>query len=490
MKNSVKKNYAYNVIYQIINIFVPIVTTPYVSRVLGVDAIGNFSYTASIVSYFSLFATLGFSIYGQREIAYRAKDTIAISILFYEIQSFKFISTASCVLLLLLFTHFFADTDYKTILYIQTLTVVAVFFDISWLFQGLENFKITVMRNLIVKIIGLVLIFTFVHRSEDLELYIVLQCCTQLVGNISLWKYLPKYICRVEKSLVKPFENTRKMLELFVPMIAIQVYTVLDKTMIGGLTNSSYENGCYEQVTKIVAVLMAIITSLGVVMLPTMASIYAEQNLEKLKKIAEKAYCYVIFISCPLGFGLISISDTFVPFFLGNGYDKSVPLLKIYALVLLIIPLSNIAGYAILTPIGQHNKGTLAVILGALINFCFNLVLIPKLLSVGAAISSVIAEAFVTIIHLIFIRKYIHVTTVVKYYISQVLISTFMCVCVYFSGIYLKGILNTEIIVLCIQVMIGIVVFLFIQLLIVKEPLLLDLLKHLFQMRKNNFKEL
>ena len=275
MKNSIKKNYAYNVIYQIVNIFVPIITTPYVSRVLGVDAIGNYSFTASIVSYFSLFATLGFSIYGQREIAYRAKDTMAISILFYEIQSFKFISTASCVLLLLLFTHFFADTDYKTILYIQTLTVVAVFFDISWLFQGLENFKITVMRNLIVKIIGLVLIFTFVHRSEDLELYIVLQCCTQLVGNISLWKYLPKYICRVEKSLVKPFENTRKMLELFVPMIAIQVYTVLDKTMIGCLTNSSYENGCYEQVTKIVAILMAIITSLGVVMLPTMASVYA-----------------------------------------------------------------------------------------------------------------------------------------------------------------------------------------------------------------------
>ena len=287
MKNSLKKNYVYNVIYQIVNILVPFITTPYVSRVLGVDAVGTYSFTASIVSYFSLFAMLGFSIYGQRETAYRINDHKAISALFYEIQTFKFISTALCVMLFVLFSFFVSDKNYRVILYIQTLTIVSVFFDISWLFQGLENFKVTVMRNLIVKIVGLVLIFGFVHNPEDFAMYIALQCGTQLIGNISLWVYLPKYIFKIEKCLVKPFANTKKILELFVPVMAIQVYTVLDKTMIGSITNSSYENGCYEQATKVVTILMTMITSLGVVMLPRMSNLYAERDRVKFKNLAE-----------------------------------------------------------------------------------------------------------------------------------------------------------------------------------------------------------
>ena len=412
IKNNIKKNYMYNLVYQILIMIIPLITTPYLSRVLGAENIGIYSYTLSITTYFILFGSLGVAMYGQREIAYNQDKKSERSKIFKEIFFLRFITLSAS--LILFYITFCRNGEYHVYYTIFTLEIVANIFDISWFFQGLEEFKKTVIRNVIVKLISVICIFLFVKTSNDLDRYILIYVLSTLFGNLSLWVYIPKYTEKIEIKKLNIFRHFKPTISLFIPQIAIQIYTVLDKTMIGFFVSDKSEVGYYEQAQKIVKLLMTIATSMGTVMMPRIASTFAKGNINKLREYMYSSFSFVTMLAFPIMFGTISVSNKFVVLFFGNGYDKVTPLICIISPIIVFIGLSNIIGTQYLLPTKQQKKFTVSVVLGAIVNFILNLVLIKEMKSIGASIATVIAELSVTLIQFYFVRKEFKVTKILK----------------------------------------------------------------------------
>ena len=260
-KKSITRNYIYNVLYQVLVIIVPLITTPYLSRVLGAEKIGIYSYTLSITTYFILFGSLGVAMYGQREIAYLQDNKYERSKTFFEILFMRFITLG--IALVVFYFSFVLKGDYSTYYKILLLEIVANALDISWFFQGLEEFKKTVLRNSLVKIMSVIFIFILVKTQNDLIEYFIIYVLSTFLGNISLWIYLPKYIEKIKFKDLKVLRHLKPTIGLFIPQVAIQIYTVLDKTMIGSIIEDKSEVGFYEQAQKIVKLLLTIATSYG-----------------------------------------------------------------------------------------------------------------------------------------------------------------------------------------------------------------------------------
>lgn len=453
-KNNVRKNYIYNVMYQIVAIIIPIITTPYVSRVLGANNIGIYGYTVSISAYFILFGSLGISLYGQREIAYCQGDSKKYSKSFYEILLLRFIAmTISAILFYFIFV--FKSNDYSIYFKILLVEIIANMFDISWFLQGLEEFKKTVVRNIIVRIISLVVIFLFVKSKSDLPIYFIIYVLSILIGNLSLWLYLPKYLKKIKIKELNMTKHLKPALVLFVPQIAIQVYTVLDRTMIGILIPAKEEVGFYTQGEHILKLLLTIITSLGTVMLPRIASIFSTGDKEKIKEYLNKSFNFVYFLGMPMVFGIISVSRKFVPVFFGSGYDRVIYVMMTISPILIFIGLSNVLGVQYLLPTKRQKEFTISVFVGAIINFGINLILIPKYGAIGAAIGTIIAELFVTIVQLFYVRKDLNVLKILKISITYFIGSITMFVALLF--VRKIPLSNLESVLL--QVLVGIVVY-------------------------------
>lgn len=299
-KKSIAVNYILNTTYQILILIVPLITTPYISRVLGAEGIGVYSYTYSVVSYFLIVAAMGTTTYGQRTIAYYQDDKYKRSCKFFEILLFRALTTGVCSIGYIWYLCS-PYCQYNKVATIQIIYLIAIAFDISWLFQGLEDFKRIVLRNTIAKIFNVVLILTVVKQAGDVDKYTFILAGMTFVANISVWPYVPKIIQKVKLSDVKPLKNTREIFLLFIPTIAIQVNAVLDKTMIGGFAISAAENGYYEQTEKIVRMALAVVTSLGTVMIPRIAKLFHDKKTEQMRQYSihdalEAGFNHVVFI--------------------------------------------------------------------------------------------------------------------------------------------------------------------------------------------------
>ena len=411
-KKSIKKNYVFNVAYQLLTLITPLITAPYLSRVLQPDGVGRVSFVESIVSYFSLVAVMGISTYGQREISYVQDDVNKRSEVFWNTKILGFCISGMTILVYIVFALF--QKDNSAIYLILTLNIVANFFDITWFFQGMEDFAKTVTRNAVFKIINIIYIFTFVKSKEDILLYVLGIGLFAALGNLSLWAYLSKYIKKVSLSYLRPFKDFKVVWSLFVPTVAMQIYTVLDKTMIGVITGSSYENGYYEQALKISRMLLVLVTALGTVMVPRIGYLFENGSKEDIQRYMYRGYRFVWFLGIPLCFGIIMSASNFVPWFFGEGYDKVVPLLQILSLLILAIGINNVTGIQYLIPTKKQNIFTKTVIIGAVTNFCLNMILIYFFKSIGAAIASVTAESVIAIVQLIIVRKELSPIQVLK----------------------------------------------------------------------------
>lgn len=418
-KKSIKKNYIYNLSYQILIIILPIITTPYLARILGANGTGIYGYTISIVTYFILFGSLGLNLYGQREIAYIQDDKEKRSKIFSELVILK---TITMLISIILFYIFFGiKGEYSLYYKILLLEMVANIIDISWLYQGLEEFKKIVIRNFIIKLISLAAIFLFIKSKDDVGIYILIYVLTTLIGNISLWFNLKKYVKFIFRKL-NIVQHVKPTLALFVPQIAIQVYTILDKTMIGAILGDMNEVGYYEQAQKIIKILLTIITSLGTVMMPRIANCFANNNQAKINDYMKKSINFVYLFSFPLMFGIIAVSSNFVPLFFGVGYDSVILIMIVMSFIILFISLSSIIGTQYLLTTKRQKEFTTSVVMGAIINFLLNFILIKSYKSLGATFATVIAEFTVTSCQIYFVRKQFNIKDILKlsknYFIS------------------------------------------------------------------------
>ena len=370
---SVRKNYIYNLIYQVMTLITPFITTPYISRVLGADGTGVQSYTNSVVQYFAILAALGTASYGQREIA-RHRDEIKIrSRLFWEIEVLCMATTAAC-LIIWLFVIGFAR-EYRPYYVVLTMTLLAVAFDISWFFGGLEQYS---LRNTAVKLVGIAMLFLFIREKEDLLLYVALTAATGLLGNISMWGYLKGQVEKPVLKELRPLRHLKETLVYFIPTIATSVYTILDKTMLGWFSGENKsQNGYYEYATGFVNMAKILIMSFNAVMSARMSYLFGTGRMEEIHKRFQDSLDFVLLMAMPIMLGLAGIAAQFIPWFLGNGYLPVTFLMYVCSPLVLVVGLSDCIGSQILTPGGKRAQSGKVIVAGAMVNACLNFLLIP-----------------------------------------------------------------------------------------------------------------
>lgn len=482
MLKSIKKNYIYNLLYQILSLLTPLITTPYISRVLGAEKIGIYSYSSSIVSYFALFAAMGMASYGQREVSYYQDDRCKRTETFWNTEILCVITTF--IALALYFCFLIFQKTNRFIFALLSVTIVDVCLNISWLLSGMEEFGKIVLRNIIIRVISVIVIFIFVHKPEDLIVYIAANMLVSVISNISLWPLVPKFVDKIPLRKLNPFKNFKSVISMFIPTIAVTVYTVLDKTMIGIITGNSFENGYYEQAMKLSKMALSIITAMGTVMIPRIGFLFEKNDKEKLQCYMYRSYRFAFFLGIPMVIGLFMVSKNLVPWFYGDGYDTVIPLLKILSFLIIAIGISNVTGMQYLVPTKRQNILTLTVCIGAVINFCANMVLIPKYGSMGAAFASVLAETSITIIQLWIVRKELSFFVILKNSIKYFLAGGIMIFCLGIEIYYFSpAILHTFIMVVT-----GVMVYFF-MLLIFRDVFFLENIKSiLLKVRKSNEK--
>lgn len=422
---SIKKNFIYSTIYQILVLLLPFITAPYVSRVLGADGIGIYSYTSSVMAFFTLFAALGTVSYGSREIARHRDDRAQASKIFWEIELITVGTSLLCLLVWLGVIIFSAAYRYYYMALIPVL--LGTMFDVSWFYNGLEQMKYNIIRNSICKIVGVVLIFVLVHEKTDLLLYILLNSFITMLGNLSMWTYLPRFLVHIDFREIQLKNHLKETLIYFVPTIATSIYTILDKTLIGIITKDSYENGYYEQATKIINMIKALVfTSINTVMGPRISYLFAQDKVSEIKRRIEESIDFILLLGYGCVFGLFGIAGSFVPIYFGAGYEGVIQLLYILAPIVLIIGVSNCLGSQYYTPAGLRTFSSKIIIAGAVTNLCMNLLLIPNLGSQGAAIGSVIAELLITVLYVRFCKGYITLEILWKHSRKRIAAGLFM----------------------------------------------------------------
>ncbi len=396
---SVKKNVALSTAYQILILIVPFVTTPYISRVLGADGVGIYSFTNSIATYFTMFAALGTMSYGAREISRARDDRKFLSLLFWEIETLVCISSFVCLAIWLVWA--LLAPEYNIIYLILSMTLIGVVADISWFFTGLEQFKYIVLRNSIVKIVGVILLFVFIRDRSDLVLYIFIMALTNLLGSLTMWMYIPKMVDKIDWHSIKLKHHFKETLVYFVPTIATSIYTILNKVLLGFLGGDIRENGYYEQVTKITAIAQALtFASLNSVLGARIAYLFAENKIEEIRQRIDKSLHFILFAGLGITFGLIAIAPRFVPWFFGPEFPEAISLLQLLSPIVLIIGISNCLGTQFYTPAGLRKQSARYIIIGSLVNLLINITLIPYYGAKGAVIGSLMAEMVITTLYL------------------------------------------------------------------------------------------
>ncbi len=473
MDKKISKNFVFNFIYQLTSVITPLLTTPYTSRVLRSYGIGVYSYTNAIAIGFSLFAALGVNNYGQREIAYYQEDIYKRSLIFMELMFIR--GGISGVVLAIYCIFSFCYKTYTIYLLQQMFIIIGVMFDISWFFSGIEDFKKIAVRNVAVKSVMIFLIFAFVKTESDIGRYILINSITTLLGNIMLWMGLRKVIVRVPFKQLYFRRHIKGVIELFVPLIAVQIYSQLDKVMLGILADNIHESGYYEEARKLISAPIALLVSINTVLLPRVSNLYAHQQKEQIIKLYKESTSILLMMLIPAMAGMVIISNNLVAWFLGSDFMKVAYLLKLSVPMLLFMAIGNFVGIQYLIPTGQQNIMTIIYICSAVINVLLNFLLIPTLYSEGALIASCIAEVFSGSFQLVLLKRsefnFSVCKGVWKYLISAIIM--YIVLFIMDKNVNSSGIQYT-----LIQIVIGIIVYL--TMLIVLQVKEVQKLKRIF----------
>lgn len=449
---SLKKNYFYNTANQLLTMIVSIVTVPYVSRILGVTNIGIYSYTYSIVSYFVMFITLGLNNYGNREVAKVRDNKVELNKKFSSIYLMQLLIGIFILIIYFIYIVFFVHNN-KIIFIIQTIFVISAILDINWLLYGLEVFKITAIRNMAISLINLIGILIFVRNKECLYVYTLVLSLGTLANQLVAWGYIKKKITFVRVKKEDILKHIKPNLILFIPIIAVSLYKIMDKVMLGNMINMS-QVGFYESSEKIIRIPTILISSLGTVMLPRMTNIYANNNKTEGNLFIKKSIEIAMILSSSLCFGIMSISKEFVPLFYGKGYEICIYLYLILLPSCVFLAFSSVIRTQFLIPTGKEKIYIKAVILGAITNLVINIILIPRFASIGAAIGTLCAEMVVCISQAIDIRKEIPVNEYFRNNLCYIFLGIFM-----FFILYSLNLFNNLFVRLIIKIVLGVVIY-------------------------------
>ena len=452
---SVKKNFLYNVGYQILQITLPLITSPYLARILGADGVGTYSYINSIATNFVLFGMLGISNHGSRSIAMTGNDRAERSEVFSRIYSIQILSALTANIAYILYAIFIAK-QYTLLLLLQVPHVLSVLFDITWLFNGRENFKVTTLRNCFIKVSSVLLIFFVVKERSDVDRYLVIMAFSFLVSQLVMWTQVKEHVDLIGFNYRKAKEDIVPIFTLFVPIIAYTIYRLMDKIMLGAMSGSMIQVGWYENAEKIISIPVGLITALGVVMLPRMSYLTASGNASSTKSVIKTSFIFASIIAFSTGLGLIACGKRLALVFFGSEFDGCGALIMLLSCSIPFVAWANVIRTQYLIPNKRDSVYLVSTMTGAILNLIINILLIPKYGAQGAVIGSIIAEASVFFVQFIKTKNDIEYRMCFKQVIPYITISILMALCVCQVG----QMTTDTIIGLVIQNTLGIIAFL------------------------------
>ena len=393
---SIKKNFIYNISYQMVSALVPIILTPYIARVLTANGVGINSYVTANVTYFQLFSFLGIAGHGQREIAIARNDKQKVSQIFWELQLLHFLCGAIVLIIYIAFIGMVSFENVRIYYILNSIMIISSILDISWLYQGFECFRNIAIKNMIAK--GTVVLFSIllVKTETDLWKYIVINAIGLLCSSIFLWTEIHRYVFPLSKMTdLHIFRHVKSVLVFFIPTIAASVYSILDKSVINIVTHSNLENGYYENASKILSILNVAVQNLSTVMAPRMSSIYGAGDVTKMKDYLNLALECMLFFAMPLAFGMTSAAPNFVPIFLGDGWNPVIPLLYVFMPLVVVLGFSVYLDGMYLVPSGKRLESAKIICIGATLNLVLNFIMVTYWKALGAAIATLITESVI-----------------------------------------------------------------------------------------------
>ena len=403
---SIKKNFIFRALYELLVLITPFITTPYVARVLGSEGAGIASYTGSVMAFFTMAATLGTPVYGMREVARNRDNPQEASRIFWEIELLTFITSG--IALAAWMGVCAGWKEYRIYFLALTPTLLSTMFDISWFFTAYEKVGYTVARNAFFKILGVVLLLTLVKSRDDLVLSIFLTAVTGMLGSLSMWSFLPKLIVRVDLRTLSIRRHFRQTLVYFIPTIATTISAVLDKFLLGLIIHDYSLSGYYAHANKLMGIVNSLaFNALFSVMYPRVSYLFAQNRTEDIKRHISRAMDFSLLLGTGCVFGVAGVAHVFVPVFWGPGWEPVETLLYLMGPITIIVSVSYCLGSLYYTPSGNRAQSTRYVMIDAAINSALNLLLIPRWNAYGAVAATLVAEGITTVLYMRNCRGYL-----------------------------------------------------------------------------------
>lgn len=413
--------------YQILIIFTPVFTVPYISRVIGPSGVGVIAYTNSIISYFVLIANLSLSLYGSRTISYNRDNEIEMYKSFYEIMTLKLIMVCISFLSLIIFIVIVpANTN---LLLVQSIQILAVGVDISWLYIGREDFKNIAIRNISVKLCAVIMIFLFVKSSKDIYIYALINSGSVLLGNFFLWKEkIIKKIKEVKALNLK--KHIYPILILVIPQIMTTFFVSMNRIFLGIFSNYQ-QTGFFDNSDKIIRILLAFISSVGTVFFPKVSAAYQAGNHQLARDYLRVSFNLVNLISFPIAFGLFLVSSDFSNIFFGTSFNGISNVLSVMGFELIFMGWSSIIGQQYLVAINKLSGVTVSMAISLLVSVILGILLIPKYGAVGASFVAVMGELIISVIQLLYLKKFVKIRYLFSDFWKICISFVIMIICVY-----------------------------------------------------------
>lgn len=451
-RNNLKKNFIWNSLYQVLVMLVPLIMTPYLTRILGSDGLGKYAYYFSLAHYFTLFSMLGIPNYGNRAIAKVSQNKEERTTVFWEIYQLQAIVALCVAVAYSIFIYFFLKDN--RIAWMLWGYVFAYMFDISWLFFGMEQFKVTLGRNFSIKMITIIFVFLFVKSENDVYKYALITTTGTLFANLILFLKARALIGIPNHREMRSCRHIKRILILFIPCLAISIYTVMDKVMLGSMTQMR-EVGFYESSERMIKLPLVFVTSLGTVMMPRISNLLSLNEKEKSDRYLYKSIVFMMFLASSMCFGIVAVADVFVPVFFGDGFEKCISILTILMPSCIFLAFANVIRTQYLLPYEMDRQYMFALLMGAVSNFVLNILLIPKYAAIGASIGTLITEALVCFLQCYSVRRLIPMKKYVGASVSFVLSGIGMSIIVR----SMKFSMRNHYIVLLIKVLFGILIY-------------------------------
>lgn len=440
--NKTVKNIIYNGLYQLLIIALPILTVPYVVRVLGASKIGLNSYIVSIGGILSFVIILGINQFGVRIIAKTDRNIPELKEQFFNLWIIQLVMG---VLVVVIYSICVFNSANRIYFYANIPYLIGFAIDISWFFIGIEQIKEVVLRNTVIKLVSVSFIFLLVHNPNDLTIYILINSLTILFSNIIFWIKLSNYFGGLKINLKRiSFSYFLPLLLLGTPQFAVQLYTNFDSTMVG-IVAGTVQLAYYDQSQKIVRIILALVTSVSTVLMPKLAQIDKNGDKEKndFNRLIKLSLDVTLIVSLFLVFNLMINSSEFVPWFFGKKFIPMIDNMYFVSLILVLIAYGGVFSGQFALAKGYYKEYSIPYFAGAIVSIPLNVFLASKYQANGGTLAIIITEFFVCVTRIYLLRKKINLHYMVKGQLKYILLATMCVVIAYFYKFHMGNPLLT-----------------------------------------------